>query len=48
MFGTSLMPLYFVLANMGDIEEDLRGLFSEQDFRTLGKLIEAGRSSTRK
>ncbi len=47
MFGTSLMPLYYVLANMGDIEDDLRGLFSEQDWRTLGKLIEAGRTATR-
>jgi hypothetical protein len=47
MFGTSLMPLYFVLANMGDIEDELRGLFNEQDWRTLGKLIEAGRTATR-
>ncbi len=47
MFGTTLMPLYFVLANMGDIEEDLRGLFNDQDWRILGRLIEAGRTATR-
>ena len=47
MFGTSLMPLYFVLANMGDIEGELRGLFNDQEWRTLGKLIEAGRTATR-
>jgi hypothetical protein len=47
MFGTSLMPLYFVLANMGEIEDDLRGLFNDQEWRTLGKLIEAGRTATR-
>ena len=47
MFGTSLMPLYFVLANMGEIEDDLRKLFSDEEWRTLSKLIEAGRTATR-
>lgn len=47
MFGTSLMPLYFVLANMGEIEEELRELFTEEEWRTIAKLIEAGRTATR-
>jgi hypothetical protein len=47
MFGNSLMPLYFVLANMGDIEDELRGMFSEQEWRVISKLIRAGRTATR-
>jgi hypothetical protein len=47
IFGRSLMPLYFVLANMGEIEDELRELFGEQEWRTLNKLIEAGRTATR-
>jgi hypothetical protein len=47
MFGTSLMPLYFVLANMGEIEDELRELFTEEEWRTVNKLIEAGRTVTR-
>lgn len=47
MFGSSLMPLYFVLANMGDIENEFQDLFNEEDWRKLKNLIEAGRTATR-
>ena len=47
IFGTSLMPHYFVLANMGEIEDELRELFGQQDWRTLNKLIEGGRTAPR-
>ena len=47
MLGSSLMPLYFVLANMGDIEDEFQDSFNEEDWRKLKKLIEAGRTATR-
>jgi len=46
LFGTSLMPLYFVLARMGQVETELRGMFSEQDWQAVKKLIEAGETAT--
>ncbi len=47
IFGRSLMPLYFVLANMGEIEDELRELFGEQEWRIVSNLIDAGRTATR-
>ena len=47
MLGSSLMPLYFVLANMGELEEELRPLFDDEEWKTVGKLIQAGRTATR-
>lgn len=46
LFGTSLMPLYFVLARMGQVESSLRKMFNEQDWLAVSKLIDAGRTAT--
>ncbi len=46
LFGASLMPLYFVLARMGQIESDLRPMFTEKDWPAVKKLIDAGVMAT--
>ena len=46
LFGASLMPLYFVLARMGQIESDLRPMFSDKDWPAVKKLIDAGIMAT--
>lgn len=46
LFGASLMPLYFVLARMGQIESDLRLMFSDKDWPAVKKLIDAGIMAT--
>ena len=46
LFGNSLMPLYFVLARMGQVEEELRDLFDANDWPAVKKLVEAGKTAT--
>lgn len=46
-FGASEMAVYCVLANMGEVEDELRGLFNDQSWRIVARLIEAGRTATR-
>lgn len=46
LFGTSLMPLYFVLARMGEVEPSLRKMFNDEDWRAISKLIDAGKTAT--
>ena len=46
LFGNSLMPLYFVLARMGQVEEELRDLFDADDWPSVKKLVEAGKTAT--
>ncbi len=47
LFGTSLMPLYFVLSKLGELENDMRPLFSDQDWPAVKKLIDAGITATK-